>query len=143
MQAKSVRDLEATRREAGAARDQHVNAIRAQMEEERRERESEAEREAREETERAVGEVQDEMERRLDAQEQAWNEKMNNEMNEVNGRHQSETENHERYDAWQLLYMYIHHIYTINTPLNTSKHPIHTLYTPYIHPIYTLGGKKP
>ena len=42
-QAKSVRDLEATRREAGVARDQHVNAIRTQMEEERRERESEAE----------------------------------------------------------------------------------------------------
>jgi hypothetical protein len=38
-----VRDLEATRREAGVARDQHVNAIRTQMEEERRERESEAE----------------------------------------------------------------------------------------------------
>ena len=43
-----------------------------------------------------MGEVQDEMERRLNAQEQAWNEKMNNEMNEVNERHQGETENHER-----------------------------------------------
>ena len=24
-------------------------------------------------------------------------------------------------------------IYTIRTPLNTSKHPIYTLFTPYIH----------
>ena len=24
-------------------------------------------------------------------------------------------------------------IYTIYTPLNTSKHPLYTLYTPYIH----------